>query len=640
MKKLLFLLLAFPSFGFCDTKISALASTTTLNAGDIIPVVTNPSTSPANFTITKSNLLSTLGLIQVGVSTAAVAVDTSTIQRNFPLSLSTNTINILPSTQMVSTTAFTTSSQTYTGAPVFVSSVTHLGAVVFSSNVILGNGQGTAGQVYTTGVGGAPTWTTPVIGGASTLESFIGPARSSPTPSITGYTGDFIGNVIGGTTFQFVLNPATTDFIHNQTSLQTATLNVTSGTVNGQFLVDSSNMHMNFLPGSGTGGTGRLWAQGANSIAPSKFDLIYSALNDGTTISHLLFSNATSGTQVIGWNFQDANGYNATTIDTTGGVVTSTITASSGTFTNGVTVGSMTVNGLGNGVITLTINNSTYTVASSSDTAAIVAGHLAKWSTTNYTLIDGGVASSGSGTPAGNAYDVQVASQNLTQMAGYDNFQNNGTTVSVTGADSGQFINYSSVTYSGFNLFAFSGSSMTLDATSPLTVSTATVTTLTVSTLTILSPGLARGNISGGVVYSSSFSTVNTSSATTTTIYAKSHLSAQITPNAANSRIRITVSGPMTATGSVGAECDVNISTGGVVFAPLALNPLAVETDTVVGVGGIGPSNFSWVDSPNTASAITYTVIFKAAGTTPTCTFNVGSAATTATLFVQDIGPQ
>lgn len=62
-------LLLLPAFAFCDTKISALPSTSTLNSGDIIPVVTNPGTSPQNFTITKSNLISTLGVSPGGSNT-------------------------------------------------------------------------------------------------------------------------------------------------------------------------------------------------------------------------------------------------------------------------------------------------------------------------------------------------------------------------------------------------------------------------------------------------------------------------------------------------------------------------------------------------------------------------------------------
>jgi len=54
---------------YADTKISAMTSTTTLNAGDIIPVVTNPGSSPANFSITKTNLISTLGAGVAGSNT-------------------------------------------------------------------------------------------------------------------------------------------------------------------------------------------------------------------------------------------------------------------------------------------------------------------------------------------------------------------------------------------------------------------------------------------------------------------------------------------------------------------------------------------------------------------------------------------
>lgn len=72
-------------------------------------------------------------------------------------------------------------------------------------------------------------------GGASTLEVFDGPVRSSPTASISLAPLDFSAQIIGGTTFQFSLNPATTDFIHNQTTAQSATFFVSSGTATDQF---------------------------------------------------------------------------------------------------------------------------------------------------------------------------------------------------------------------------------------------------------------------------------------------------------------------------------------------------------------------------------------------------------------------
>lgn len=104
MKKLLSLLLLIPSLSFCDTKISALPSTTTLNASDIFPVVTNPSTSPQNFTITKANLMATLGIgpvyagpavslgtspsaeiLELGASLTNVALSAFTVENSSPI---------------------------------------------------------------------------------------------------------------------------------------------------------------------------------------------------------------------------------------------------------------------------------------------------------------------------------------------------------------------------------------------------------------------------------------------------------------------------------------------------------------------------------------------------------------------------
>ena len=66
---------------------------------------------------------------------------------------------------------------------------------------------------------------------ASNLEAIFGTSRSSPTSTLNGYSGDFIGTVINGTTMYFSLNPNTTDFIHNVQSLQSgATFYVSSGT--------------------------------------------------------------------------------------------------------------------------------------------------------------------------------------------------------------------------------------------------------------------------------------------------------------------------------------------------------------------------------------------------------------------------
>lgn len=77
-----------------DTKISAFVSTTTLNPVDIIPVVTNPGSAPANFSISKTNLLSTLDIFSqtsANARLAVVATDTSTIAANLATEITNRT---------------------------------------------------------------------------------------------------------------------------------------------------------------------------------------------------------------------------------------------------------------------------------------------------------------------------------------------------------------------------------------------------------------------------------------------------------------------------------------------------------------------------------------------------------------------
>jgi hypothetical protein len=91
MKKLLISLLVGLSCraAYSDTKISAMTSTTTLNAGDVIPVVTNPTGSAANMKITKTNLITTLGIGSGGVS-----VYPATATASFPLGAEFSTMTV------------------------------------------------------------------------------------------------------------------------------------------------------------------------------------------------------------------------------------------------------------------------------------------------------------------------------------------------------------------------------------------------------------------------------------------------------------------------------------------------------------------------------------------------------------------
>lgn len=152
--------------------------------------------------------------------------------------------------------------------------------------------------------------------------------------------------------------------------------------------------------------------------------------------------------------------------------------------------------------------------------------------------------------------------------------------------------------------------------------------------------GLGRLGIAGGVVYTSSFSYVYTTSATIATSYVSSNLSAQIIPKTTSSRIKITSSGMMGASGALTAECDLNISTTGAIVVGLAAKPLASSIETVAATTAVGSSNFTWIDSPGVTTPLTYTLIMRAAGTTPTCTFNTNGAAAASSLLVEDIGPQ
>ena len=124
MKKLLTALLVGLAcrVGLADEKISAMSSTSTLNSFDIVPVVTNPSGSAANFTISAANLASTLiatstGPLQSQVTSIAAA--TGTIQSQLTsVAAATGTIQ----TQLTSVAASTGSIQSQVNAKVSYSS--------------------------------------------------------------------------------------------------------------------------------------------------------------------------------------------------------------------------------------------------------------------------------------------------------------------------------------------------------------------------------------------------------------------------------------------------------------------------------------------------------------------------------------
>lgn len=77
-------------------------------------------------------------------------------------------------------------------------------------------------------------------GGASTLEVYVGATRSSPTATIGFDASDFDGAVTGSSITVSIDGTNSTKFIHNQTTPQSATFNVSSGTASSFNAVNST----------------------------------------------------------------------------------------------------------------------------------------------------------------------------------------------------------------------------------------------------------------------------------------------------------------------------------------------------------------------------------------------------------------
>ena len=273
------------------------------------------------------------------------------------------------------------------GNVVHAATTTLNGYLVISSGVITNGSSGTSGQIFTSnGPGTIPTW-----------QSGAG------------------GNSIA-----------------NQNTLQAgATFYTSSGSV-------ATSLYLPYISGgqylqAGTGGL----VQGINVSGQI---LSQNTLQAGTTFF-------TSSGSVAG-NFT-AGTVTASTFMPTGAVMNVNAPIiisgpSQSTVTYGLTVGSETVNGPGNGVISLTIAGSTYTVASSSSVP--IAGNYLLWTSTNFTV--------------GNGLGAGILNQSTLQAGAsfYTDFGTVNTSFTVNGAA----VFNSSVTFNNFKGFTISNASMTV----------------------------------------------------------------------------------------------------------------------------------------------------------------------------------
>lgn len=236
-------------------------------------------------------------------------------------------------------------------------------------------------------------------GSASNLEAFTGAIRSSPTPTISFEPNDF-GAVLHGTTFYTFLNPATTDFIHNQTTPQTAEFNATRGTLGGATAVGfDGTLTLNNASGTGSyllkGNLGNILTGIEMSTNTNRAFTGFNIYNDKDDISFAMRKDRNGAiiatvpitaldALVVPLTLRATNLIaSPTNVDV---VLQSTgVTISSDTSING----NLNVVGTGDGVGSFTIGNSTYGFIVS--TTPIAPNHILVGSSTNYTAIDGGI---------------------------------------------------------------------------------------------------------------------------------------------------------------------------------------------------------------------------------------------------------
>lgn len=312
--------------------------------------------------------------------------------------------------------------------------------------------------------------------GSSSLEVISGVNRSSPTQTIRLNENDFNSSVISGTTFYFALNPNTTNFIHNQGTLQSgATFYVSSGSVAGKLsVVGPSNSNAiaasvlqsgalaigtagNFQCATGGGSGGACYGlYGSGGSDSSGSDGIgVSGLSSGNGNSYGFLSQAIGTGVNYGGYFSALNG-----------------TSNYGIYVaNGYSymAGSATVAGAGGfgstyGIRTSSVSASSATVSGTLQATNVVANSTITLAGLGFCKTDGSncTFSSGGGMSPGATYYIQVR----------DTLQTGATFYVSSGTVSGQ-LTVSTLAFAGAGLLTATQNGFT----GPLLISTGTPTT-------------------------------------------------------------------------------------------------------------------------------------------------------------------
>lgn len=488
MKKLLaLLLLSLPSVGFCDTKISNLPATTTLSTTDIIPVITTPGGTPANKVITFQNFQNSM-VSSITANSLGAIQNTSTLQAGTTFYVSSGTVN---------------GQLTVNGPMTNLNSTT----LNLGTTLLLQNSDNTSPTTINNPGGSGIGQSKLVISAGNGVGINANPVSNvdlyTSSVSFSSMTVRSIGNVSGKLIVTDSGNTASSHRAIDVSATQSGTSNFTTGVYSACNAVDGFNNSCSSfysLAKSSVGAT----AVGVNGNANGN-GTSYGFFSDafGTGTNYGLYTTALNGTSnyslytdqglayinggpglnaqfgISGGSLTARNLSNTlVAVDANGVLISTTVTGSgtnllpsTNTWTGSNTFqSSVTVAGSGNGVISLTISGSTYTATSSSSSNTV--GHLAVWSSTNNTLMDGGVPGSGGGGSGSGTIGVtpqyqvpfmaSVSSNVLTSSA---NFTNNGSTISMNGIQTIVQSNVSSEMAAGV-LFNYATSSMTISSMS------------------------------------------------------------------------------------------------------------------------------------------------------------------------------